>query len=199
MNRQNKDWSKITRYLHGAMALTLIIQLLLSLVLAPPDELDNASELARMAMEGHEVIGLLAVAILFLHWIWIFISSDLHFSNLFPLSSDALTRVFDDIRYLVKNKTLAPAETHGGLAGFIHGIGFIVATLVAATGFGLYVVMDFMSQGFENPLFEEIAEVHELFGNLMWIYLILHVVAAAWHQYSGDRIISCMFRLKETT
>ena len=195
MQIETQRWSKITRWLHALIALSLTIQLILSLVLAPPDELDDASELAKAAMEGHELIGLIAAGLLLLHWIWMLIpNNDVKLANLFPIMGAGLQQTKSDIGYILKNKML-PRADHGGLSGLVHGLGILIASAVAATGVGLYVVMDFTTQGFENPLFEEIAEVHELFGNLMWAYLIAHVFAAALHEYTDEPIISRMFRL----
>jgi cytochrome b561 len=184
-------WSKITRYLHAAIALSITTQLILSLILAPPDELEDAGELAKMAMEGHEVVGLIAAGLLLLHWLWILMAnSEIKLGDLFPLSANGMQRIQSEISELVKKKALPAAGQHGGLSGLVHGLGILIASVMAATGVGLYVVMDFTTQGFENPLFEEIAEIHELFGSLMWAYLIAHVIATAWHEYSGERIIS---------
>jgi len=189
-------WSKVTRWLHALIALSIITQLLLSQVLAPPDEFIDATDLAKAAMEGHEVIGLIAAGLLVIHWLWLFLQqSDVKLKNLFPLSLVGRQQVMADIKYLLKNKSLPSAENHGGLSGLIHGIGILVASGVAFTGVGLYIVMDFTEEGFESFFFEAIAEVHELFGNLMWFYLVAHVFAAVWHEYSGDHIIGRMFKL----
>lgn len=190
------EWSKITRWLHAAIAFSIIAQLIFSLVLVPPDEMEGASNIGKFAMEGHELVGLIAVALLFIHWLWLLkTSSDIKLKNLFPYRSDELQQVKTELAYLLENKKLPTAEDHGGLSGLVHGLGIIIASGAAFTGFGLYLVMDFSSKGYENPLFENIAEVHELFGNLMWFYLIAHVLAAAWHEYEGQQIVSKMFKL----
>ncbi len=196
MNNLNQ-WSKITRWLHASIALSLTIQLVLSLVLVPPDEFDEAGSLGIWAMEGHEIIGLVAAGLLFLHWLWMFLpNNDVKLTNLFPfLKAGGVQQIKSQIQYVMKEQKLPDASEHGGLAGLIHGFGILIATAVAVSGVGLYVVMEYSSKGFENPLFENIAEVHELFGNLMWFYLIAHVLAAGWHEYAGERIISRMFRV----
>ncbi|HPE60937.1 MAG TPA: cytochrome b/b6 domain-containing protein [Thiolinea sp.] len=183
-------WATPTRWLHALVALTLTTQLVLSLLMVPPDELEGASALQQGAMEGHEVVGLVAAGVLLLHWLWLFMArSDIKFSNLFPWSPSGIKRILGELSYLFKHRKLPPVGEHGGLSGFVHGLGILIATLMAATGVGLYVVMDFLG-GFENPLFEEIAEVHGLFGNLMWVYLILHALAAIWHEFMGERIFA---------
>lgn len=191
--QNDTHWSKITRWLHSLIAVTFITQLALSLVLAPPDEFDEASGIAIAAMEGHEIVGLIAAGLLFIHWLWLFIpSSDVRLKNLFPYYPAGIKRVKDEIAYLIKNKRLPTSDSHGGLAGCIHGLGILIASGIAFSGVGLYIVMDFTAGGFENPLFENIAELHEAFGSLMWTYLVLHVFAAAWHEYAGEKIVARM-------
>ena len=183
-------WAKPTRWLHSLMALGLTTQLVLSLIMLPPDELEGASELQKAATEGHEVVGLITAGIMLLHWLWLFMSSsDIKFRNMFPWTPSGIKRIVGETVYLIKHRKLAPIGEHGGLSGFIHGLGFLVATIMAGSGVGLYVVMDFMG-GFENPLFEQIADVHVLFGNLMWAYLVLHALAAIWHEFLGERIFA---------
>ena len=191
------QWSRATRWLHLLIALGITTQLILSLILVPPDELDGASEIGKIAMEGHEIVGLVTASLLLLHWIWLFMrSSDLKFQNLFPwFSAAGLQQIKSDIQFLISHKTLPKARDHGGLSGFVHGLGILVASSLALTGVGLYIVIDFTQQGADNPLFENIAEVHELLASLMWTYLVAHVLAAAWHEYSGERIIPAIFRL----
>ncbi len=191
-----KQWSAVTRWLHALIAATIIGQLISSLILVPPDEMEEATFLGKMAMETHEVVGLLAAMFLFLHWLWSFLSSsDVKLSKLFPLSVSGFRGIAADLAYLVKNKKLPSTDQgSGNLASLFHGFGIIIASIAAFSGAALYYVMDFTAKGFENPLFEEIAEVHETIANLMWFYLIIHVLAAVWHEYSNDRIIKLMFR-----
>lgn len=195
MQTSMKQWSKTTRWLHALIAITITGQLISSLILVPPDEMEEATFLGKMAMETHEFVGLMAATLLLLHWLWSFISSsDIKLSKLFPLSASAYKQIVAEVSYLFKHGRLPSTDSHGGLASLFHGFGIIIASAVAFSGAGLYYVMDFTTKGFENPLFEQIAEVHELFGNLMWFYLITHVAAAVWHEYSGERVVKLMFR-----
>lgn len=188
-------WSKPTRWLHALIALSVTIQLLLSLTMVPPDKLNGASTLEKFSMESHEWVGLIAAGLLFTHWVWLLMSnSDVKLRNLFPWTSSGLRRIGTEVSYLIQNKKLPPAGEHGGVSGLIHGLGLLVASGMTLTGVGLYAVMDYTQGGFENPLFEQIAGIHSLLGNLMWVYLVGHFLAALWHEYLGDRIIAQMFR-----
>ena len=198
MKTSMTPWSKITRWLHALIAISIVGQLISSLILVPPDEMAEATFIGGMAMETHEIMGLFAAALLFLHWLWSFMSnSEIKLSKLFPFSINGYRKITSEISYLLKYKKLPSGteqENTGNLASLFHGFGLIIASFVAFSGAGLYYVMDFTARGFENPLFENIAEIHELFGNLMWFYLGVHVLAAVWHEYSNERIIRLMFR-----
>lgn len=186
-------WLKPTRWLHALIALGVTAQLTLSLVMAQPDHLDKAGTFAKLAWEGHEWVGLFAAAALFLHWVWLLMSrSDVKLRNLFPWSAVGMKQVGGEVTYLLKNRKLPAVAKHGGLSGFIHGLGILIATFMAASGVGLYLVMNFTAGGFDNPLFEQIAQLHSLASNLMWAYLTGHVLASVWHEYFGEKIFAAI-------
>lgn len=185
-------WLRPTRWLHALIALSLTTQLILSEFMAKPDHLDRASELEKTLWEGHEWIGLFAAGALVLHWVWSFMSnSDVKLGNLFPWSTDGFKRIKSEVSYLIKARKLPAAGEHGGLAGFIHGLGILIGSAMAATGVGLYIVIDYLG-GPEDPLFEQIAQIHGFLGTFMWIYLVGHVLAVAWHEYLGEKVLSSM-------
>lgn len=190
-----RQWHAGTRWLHRLMALGIVGQLVLSLIMAKPDHLDNANAVAKLAWEGHELLGLATVGIVVLHWLWLMLPmSDISIGKLFPWNVRSLQQVVADIIYTVKNRQLPAATADNQLASLIHGLGLLVATVMIVTGFALFVVMDF-GAGAGSESFEFWAEIHETFGSLMWIYLIGHVVAAVWHEYRGERLIAAMFKL----
>jgi len=129
------------------------------------------------------------------HWLWmLFPSSDLSLPKLFPWGRAGLKRVVEELSYALKHRTLPEAGNGGGLAGFVHGLGFLVASVMAASGFALYLVIGW-GDGAGSGSFETYAGIHSLFASLMWVYLGAHVAAAAWHEYRGQRLIAGMFRL----
>lgn len=187
-------WQRGTRWLHGLIAIGIIGQLALSQLMTGPDHLDTATTLQKNTLELHEWLGLATVALMLAHWLWLFLpNSDVHLSKLFPWNKAGRSAVWKDISYLNKNKQLPPLGAHGGLSGMVHGLGFLVASMMALSGLGIYLVLDF-GGGPESHFFEPLATVHALFANLMWAYLIAHVLMAAWHEYKGERLISKMFR-----
>ncbi len=186
------QWHVITRLLHSFMALGIITQLLLAQVMAAPDELDEASQLQSFFWESHEFIGLFTAGIIFLHWLWIvFYGNDVSFTKLFPFNASGIKNIKEDIAYIIHNKNLPELRQGSGLASFIHGLGFLTASLMVLSGSALYYVIDW-GDGAGSDAFENISELHEFFSNFMWIYLVLHVMAAIWHEYKGEHIIKAM-------
>ncbi|WMP18743.1 cytochrome b/b6 domain-containing protein [Thiothrix lacustris] len=190
-----RQWHGVTRLLHGLMALGIVGQLVFSQLMVAPDELEEATALQKFALEGHELVGLGVVAVMVLHWLWmLFPKSDVSFGKLFPWGPSGLKRVFADVGHIFKRGHLPEVGNDAGLAGFIHGLGFLIATAMAASGFALYLVLDF-GDGAGSDSFEQYAHWHGFFATFMWIYLAGHVIAAAWHEYRGQRLISGMFKL----
>jgi cytochrome b561 len=188
-----RQWHTITRLLHGLMAVGIIGQLVFSQLMVAPDELKDATALQKFALEAHELLGLATVGIMLLHWLWmLFPRSDVLFSNLFPWGPSGLKRVWGDVLHIINKRHLPEVGNESGLAGFVHGLGFLIATLMAASGFALYLVLDW-GDGAGSDSFETYADIHGLVANFMWVYLIAHVIAAVWHEYRGQRLIAGMF------
>lgn len=187
-------WQRVTRWLHAGIALGISAQLVLSLGMAAPDHAAHSSQAAQAMLEAHELVGLTTFALLALHWLWLILPrSDVSFAKLFPYSRVSWQQVRADLAHVRSQRRLPEAHQLGGLAGLIHGLGFLTATLMAVSGAALYWVMDF-GAGVDSQSFHLIGTVHGLFGNLMWAYLLGHVAAALWHQSHQHGFIARMFR-----
>ena len=91
-----EKWSVQTRWLHMGLALTVTLQLAISLIMEPPDE-ESASAIARAAFEAHEAVGIAAVMVVALHWLWTVLSrADGGLARLFPWRGSAWTEVKHD-------------------------------------------------------------------------------------------------------
>jgi cytochrome b561 len=190
-----RQWHGFTRLLHALMALGIIGQLIFSQLMTAPDELEGATELQKFSLEGHELLGLFTFGVLVVHWLWLLIpNNDVTFAKLFPWGPSGLKRVGADLMHIIKHRHLPEVGNESGLSGLIHGFGFLIASVMAASGFALYLVMDF-GDGAGSDSFEQYAEIHEITATFLWIYLIAHVLAAVWHEYRGQRLIAGMFKL----
>lgn len=186
-------WSIPTRLLHMGMALTVTLQLMISLVMEPPDE-EHAGALARAAFEAHEAVGLAAVLIVALHWLWSVLGKgDGGLSHLFPWAGAARAEVMADIGRLM-NRQLPEGGPRGGLPGLVHGLGFLAVSAMALTGAVLFAI--FPESGKPGDTVEFFAGIHEVVANFVWLYWFGHVGLALAHKWMGHPNVKEMFSLK---
>lgn len=186
-------WSLQTRWLHLGMALTVSLQLAISLIMEAPDE-ESASQLARAAYEAHEIVGMAALLIVLLHWIWSLSSqADGGLARLFPWSGAALAEVKNDISQMMKGQ-LPEGSSRGGLPGLIHGLGFLAVTGMVVTGGILFLI--FPERGEPGAIVEFFAEIHEFVATFVWIYWGGHVALGVMHKKMGHNTVQEMFNLK---
>lgn len=186
-------WALPTRWLHLGLALTVSLQLMISLVMEPPDE-EHASALARAAFEAHEFVGIAAVLIVLAHWFWTIVAKgDAGLAHLFPWTGSAWAEVKTDISKLM-NRELPDGGPRGGLPGLVHGLGFLAVTGMALTGAVLFVI--FPETGKPSDTVEFFAEIHEFISNFVWVYWFGHVATAFMHKVGGHSNVKDMFTLK---
>ena len=190
----SKDkWSIQTRLLHMGMAITVSLQLFVSLVMEAPDEKD-ASDLAQAAFEVHEVIGMAALLIVVLHWLWSLSSqADGGIARLFPWGGAALAEVKADIGKLMQRQ-LPDGGSRGGLPGLVHGLGFLAVSGMVISGGVLFFI--FPETGEPGATVEFFAEIHEFIANLVWLYWIGHIALGVMHKRAGHTTVQEMFNLK---
>ena len=81
-------WSPLTKFLHIGMVVTIVTQLVISLVMeipAPPPA--QAQGIGATFFEIHEIVGLVAAVFILLHWLWLFKAPDNSFADFFPWNS----------------------------------------------------------------------------------------------------------------
>ena len=191
---KNKYWSLNTRFLHLGMVATVTAQLFISLVMSEPD--DKGTVFGKMAYEAHEIVGLTALGIIAIHWIWSTLSrTDGSLKHLFPWHGEARNQVISDIVGLTKGQ-LPDSNKHGGLSGLIHGLGFLAVTGVAISG--AIIFLTFPESGKPGFIGDAAEELHEAMAALVWAYWIGHGGIAILHHLSGNDTLKSMFSFKST-
>ena len=186
-------WSVQTRWLHLGLALTVTLQLAISLIMEPPNK-KSASAVAHTAFEAHEVVGIAAVVIVLAHWVWVLSGrADGGLARLFPWSGSAWTEVKADAAGLM-NRQLPNGGARGGLPGLVHGLGFLAVTGMALTGAVLFAI--FPETGKPDDSVKFFAEIHEFIANFVWVYWGGHVALAFLHKQAGHSTVQDMFSLK---
>ncbi|MGE3692582.1 MAG: cytochrome b/b6 domain-containing protein [Novosphingobium sp.] len=175
--------SKLTRVLHWLTALAIVTQLGLSLVMQSPGRNRPGDAL----FEVHEKVGIAATAILIAFWIWsIARSGETRIAAFIPwFSVRQLKLVWADARNLFG--TVHEGGRERPFASAVHGLGLIVATIMALSGLLGYFVTPARS----------LLGVHEAIAPLMWAYLIGHVAISIVHELRGERIIRSMLSLSD--
>jgi hypothetical protein len=178
--------------LHGAIALGVVLQLLLSLVMAEPPA-PHADRFGRIMFIAHETVGLLLLLPVSWHWLWLFSARNAGGrAHLFPFGA-GLQGVCADWRRLLQGE-LPPAGRTGGLAGLVHGLGLLNVTAMLMSGAALFAVSVF-GPGTGSAWFKMLANLHGLLGSFMWVYLVGHVCALLLHERRGEGLTRDMFRL----
>ncbi len=181
MNLQR--WSSTLRWMHLGLAVSVTLQLLLSLVMEAPGEAEGYEIWAFVA---HEVFGLTAFSFAILHWLWIAAGHDGGVKHLFPFYPGGMKAVWKDITGLVR-LTLPQGGPLPGLPGLIEGVGLLVVTLQGAVGFAIFILLP--PEGELPGTFEWLGELHEVFGSLVWIYWFGHAGMAVVHRLMGDDVL----------
>ena len=188
-------YDRFTRWLHAGLAFGITLQLLLSLAMEPPMPDKTVSGFARVAFDAHANLGIFTLAILIVHWIWQLSGhTPRGLSQLFPwFSADRPAAVLAEIKQLFASR-FRDIPLESPLAGSVHGLGILAATVMAASGSVLYFGIN--ENGAMTPPIHTVAEFHSFMATFMWIYLGGHVAMAAVHRWLGHRAISDIFDLK---
>lgn len=173
--------SATTKILHWLAALTIIAQLGLSLVMQSPGQNRPGDSL----FEIHEKVGIAATVIIVTFWLWsIARSGETRLVAFFPwLSLKQLRLVTADAKRIFT--PLEQGQEERPFASAVHGLGLIIATVMALSGLLGYFVASARS----------LLEVHETVAPLMWAYLIGHVAISLVHEIRGERIIRQMLSM----
>jgi cytochrome b561 len=188
-------WTGITKILHFGMAISIVAQLLVSLVMEYPDSPAQAASIGATFFKIHETVGIVAVAFVLVHWLWLMKSPDNRFADLLPWGATGRRRVIDELKCAVRGEQLEGGPHSGGLVGLVHGLGLLTAGSMALTGLALFFLLP---EGGEKPgaLAGGVMEIHAAIASLMWIYVIAHIAMAYRHHLSGHTTLKDMFKLR---
>lgn len=183
MNQTAGEWNRTIRRVHLALAATVTIQLALGMAMSRDTPL---------LVKTHMFFGLFVALIVLAHWIISLRSGPQGLAHLFPWSSTGMRAVIEDFKGAVHGK-LAPGGPGGKMAGFIHGLGLLAATGMAATGIAIFVFIQ-TGQG-KTPPAHDIREIHETIATLLEIYWVGHVGIGFVHKLKGQDTVQRMLRL----
>lgn len=194
MESKNNNWSRTTQFLHLGLAVTVTLQLLLSLIMEVPKPGEPANSLPFEFFEAHEIVGLTALAFVLMHWIWLFFAHDISFSKLFPYNGKGVGQVFSDVKSIMHKQFPAGGPHSGGLVGLVHGLGFLAVSGMVITGGTIFYLIS--TDQINTNMAHAVVEAHEFIAGFVWIYWIGHVLMAVAHHLAGENTLRAMFNFK---
>lgn len=178
-------WSLPIRWLHLGLFLTITSQLFLSLIMAGPDD-KHQTLLEHSTLIAHEYVGLAASAIILIHWAYLAIAEHVTFEHLFPWSTRAFRQVLNETAGLIRGR-LPDDREQAGLAGFIHGLGLLLATAMGLSGTIMYILLQ--AAKMHSVGYHIAVNIHGTLANLMWAYWAGHGLLAIVHQILGHETL----------
>lgn len=180
---RSRRYSALSKALHLLLAVAVLHQLVISQFMSAP----RPGRAEDPLFELHEIVGLAALTILVFFWLWAFVRrGETRLRRLFPwFSAAALRDLRLDARHhlrAVRSRRL-PLNEDGALASATHGLGLLIASVMALTGAFGYLV----------PSARSLLGIHEAVAPLMWLYLVAHSGMAVLHELAGHKLLRTMF------
>jgi cytochrome b561 len=183
-----------TRFLHGALAIAVGVQLLSGLIMQAP----SARHAGNSFFTIHEDSDIIVAALALMFWVVVAtrrIGTDA--GLLFPWFTAARRAAFaaDACRNWA-------ALRHGRLAGFqrtaplgaaSHGLGLLFVTAMAATGISHGIAG--LTGASDTSLTAWLQWLHGLTGILVWLFLIGHGLMALLHHYAGEQDLQTIWSI----
>ncbi|MCT4373046.1 cytochrome b/b6 domain-containing protein [Yangia mangrovi] len=187
--------TRLTRLLHGPLALAVVVQLGSSLAMIP----ERADRPGNGLFELQESIGIASMALVLAFWLWsLSRRRGTPPGALFPWLSGPRLRALkvDVLRHFGELRRLRVPAHHpdAPLASAIHGLGLCLVTFMAASG-TLYLL-----SGATSPRDAGLTmELHEAFGSLVWVYLIGHAGMGVLQHLATEFDLRSMWSLHPKT
>ena len=187
--------ARATRLVHMGLALSIIVQLLTSLVFVAP----SPTATGNIWFAAHAYVGLAAFGFVLLFWL-VLTARRIGTTPglLFPWFNGArLAALWADTKVHLAALTrfrLPVFDAHAPLASAVHGLGVLLMTAMALTGTIYYVI----NTG--NPdaggLVGVVMLVHKTLANLVWAYLIGHAGLGVVHHFASNQSLGEMWSLR---
>jgi len=191
-------YDKITRLLHWAFALLIPLQLLSEELMKRPKPGRIREEMQIFFFEMHEWVGMLLLVVIVARFAWAFISKEFSLARLYPyFNSQHRAKLWYEITHEVpswfKGEIHEPSSERF-IASSVHGLGLLLVLLMGVSGAIMLYGMEETGQmlGFVH----EMKELHEILGEVLWIYLFTHVGMALIHMLVGHKILSRIFKVR---
>jgi len=185
-----------TRAVHGGLALAVLAQLLTSLAMQGPDEVQPGD----LLFQVHRYSGLAATGFALTLWLVVLMrrrGSDL--GALLPwISAARLESLWSDIRLhatALLRFRLPAHDPDAALPAAVHGLGLLLITAMAISG-AVYFLQVALGLHSAEPEGMVAMTVHLALANLVWVYLIAHAGLAILHHLLRSASLTEMWSLR---
>ena len=187
--------NRATRLLHAGLALAIVTQLLTSLQMHGPDDVQAGDILFQV----HRYSGLAATVLAFGLWVTILLRSrGTDLGALLPwFSGRRLAALGRDIKVhagAMMKLRLPEHDPEAALPSAIHGLGLVLISAMAASG-AVYFVQVALGLHSAEPDGMIAMTLHLALANLVWAYLIAHAGLAVLHHLLRSMRLSTMWSL----
>ena len=187
--------NRATRLLHAGLALAILTQLLTSLAMQGPDEVQAGD----LVFQLHRYSGLAATLLAFGLWLTILLRSrGTEIGALIPwFSRRRLAALWQDVKVhggAAMKLRIPEHDPQAALPAAIHGLGLLLISAMAASGVAYFVQVELGLHSAE-PDGMIAMTVHLAFANLVWAYLIAHAGLAVLHHLLRSMSLSTMWSL----
>lgn len=187
-------YDRITRMLHASLAFGILLQVIASTLMTVP----RPGRAENVWWEIHQNLGLILGVVLVVHWLWTLRRSVARGEAymLFPwFSAKKLGLLIDDLRDTldsVRHGRLPEPDQPRPLPAALQSVGLILATYLSFSGAIALLYIGTSRQTWPTSI-GLLLDVHEIAGNLMWAYLVVHPLIAVVHELAGQPLVRRMF------
>jgi len=195
-NSENKaEYSLRTRLFHSALAITICMQLLTSLLMSGP----RREEPGDWLFQIHQYSGLLALCLATTFFFYVLTRSNgTDPGRLIPwFNHQRRTVLMTDIRahwLQLRQRQLPRYSADSALASSVHGLGLLLMMAMAITGAVYFLGMYLDKQS--TSIFSLDLDTHRLLASLVWVYLISHGGLAVLHHFYNQISLRNMWSLR---
>lgn len=192
---QETRHSRITRWLHGGLAIAIVIQLLTSAFMSEHHE----SGVLDPLFVVHQYAGLAALFLVCAFFLLALVRRrGTPFGRLLPwFSSARRADLYDDVsRHAKALMTFRLPDYHedAALPSAIHGLGLCLMAAMAGSG-AIWFAAQFL--GFQDAVLVRLVMAgHSLLGNVVWAYLIGHAGLAVLHHWMRQASLTEMWSFR---
>jgi len=130
---------------------------------------------------------------------WVFMGSTGGWARLFPYCTSRgrqglADEITNEIPGWFKGKMPAPGQ-EDYIAGAVHGLGLLLVCAMGITGAVMLYGME--ESGKMLGMIHDAKELHEILGELLWLYIYAHIAMTALHLCLGHPMMARIFSFKK--